>query len=125
MYEHRYDPANIRERDLDEAGRQGEQMLARLEEAQEELEQIVGSGEAPSCQVKAAVDVNGRVLQVAYGPRATRLPSDELAEETLAAVREACADAQRQVHEVMRAALPGYDPAEANARLEQMLNDWI
>ncbi|MFF5205023.1 YbaB/EbfC family nucleoid-associated protein [Streptosporangium sp. NPDC000396] len=124
MYEHRYDPANIRERDLDEAGRQGESMLAWLETAQEELDQITGTGEAPSRQVKAVVDADGRVLQIVYGPRATRLPSLELAEETLAAVREACTDAQRQIHDLLREALPGYDPAEANARLEDMLSQW-
>ena len=124
MFEHRYDPADIKERDLDEAGLQGERMLAWLETAQEELDRIVGAGEAPSRHVKATVDVNGRVLQIVYGPRAKRLHSHELAEETLAAVREACADAQRQTYDLMREAVPGYDPAEANARLEDVLNEW-
>ncbi|MFI7129040.1 YbaB/EbfC family nucleoid-associated protein [Nonomuraea sp. NPDC050153] len=124
MYRHPYDPANIREQDLDEVTRQGERMLAWLETAQEELDKIVGTGEAASGQVKAKVDVNGRVLNVRYGPRATRLGSQELAEQTLAAVGEACADAQRQTHDFMREALPGYDPAEANAQFERLLNDW-
>jgi DNA-binding protein YbaB len=124
VYRHPYDPANIREQDLDEAGRQSEQMLAWLETAQEDLEKIVGTGEAASGQVKATVDVNGRVLDVRYGPRATRLSSHELAEQTLAAVGEACADAQRQTHDFMREALPGYDPVEANAHFERLLNDW-
>ncbi|MEU6723247.1 YbaB/EbfC family nucleoid-associated protein [Nonomuraea wenchangensis] len=124
MFEHRYDPADIKERDLDEAGRAGERMLAWLESAQEDLDRVVGAGRSRSGQVEARVDANGRVLKVAYGPRATKLPSRDLAEETLAAVREACADAQRQTHDLMREALPGYDPAEAEARLEAMLGDW-
>ena len=64
------------------------------------------------------------MLKIANRPRATRLPSRDLAEETLAAVREACADAQRQTHDLMREALPGYDPAEAEARMEAMLGEW-
>ncbi|MET7327277.1 YbaB/EbfC family nucleoid-associated protein [Nonomuraea sp. NPDC005650] len=124
MYRHPYDPADIREQDLDEVARQGEQLLGWLEAAQEDLDKIVGTGEAASGQVKAMVDVNGRVLNVRYGPRATRLGSQELAEQTLAAVGEACADAQRQTHALMREALPGYDPAEANAQFERLLNGW-
>ncbi|MBE1588536.1 YbaB/EbfC family nucleoid-associated protein [Nonomuraea angiospora] len=124
MFGHPYDPANIREQDVDEVARQGERMLAWLEAAQEDLEKIVGAGEAAAGQVKATVDVNGRVLDVRYGPRAIRLNSHELAEQTLAAVGEACADAQRQTEDLMREALPGYDPAEANAQFERLLNDW-
>ncbi|MFI7633766.1 YbaB/EbfC family nucleoid-associated protein [Nonomuraea sp. NPDC049400] len=124
MYGHRFNPANISDQDLDKVTRQSEQLLAWLETAQEKLDKIVGAGEAASGQVKAAVDQHGRVLDIAYGPRAMRLSSHELAEETLAAVREACADAQRQIHDLMREALPGYDPVEANAQLERLMNDW-
>ncbi|GAA3211051.1 YbaB/EbfC family nucleoid-associated protein [Nonomuraea helvata] len=116
------DPGNIRDEDLDEAGRQGERMLAWLETAQEELNKIVGTGAGPGGNVKASVDPNGRVLDVSYSARAMKLNSHELAEETLAAVREAAADAQRQTHDLMRAALPGYDPVEATARLERLLD---
>ncbi|MFI7703023.1 YbaB/EbfC family nucleoid-associated protein [Nonomuraea sp. NPDC049480] len=122
MFGPQIDPGNIRDKDLDEAGRQGERMLAWLETAQEELNKIVGTGTGPTGYVKASVDPNGRVLDVAYSARAMKLTSHELADETLAAVRDACADAQRQTHDLMRAALPGYDPVEATARLERLLN---
>ncbi|GAA2410037.1 YbaB/EbfC family nucleoid-associated protein [Nonomuraea africana] len=125
MYGPHIDPANIRDQDLDEAARQGERMLAWLETAQEELDAIVGTGEGPSGQVKATVNPNGHVLGVTYGPRALRLGSLDLAEETLAAVRAACADAERQTHDLMREALPGYDPAEASAEFERLLGgEW-
>ncbi|MFC5825189.1 YbaB/EbfC family nucleoid-associated protein [Nonomuraea insulae] len=103
---------------------EGERMLAWLETAQEDLDRIVGAGEAASGQVKATVDANGQVLDVAYGPRALRLGSTELAEQTLVAVRAAGADAVRRTHDLMREALPGYDPAKASAELENLLNDW-
>ncbi|WP_449063525.1 YbaB/EbfC family nucleoid-associated protein [Planomonospora algeriensis] len=122
MYGPQIDPGDIRDRDLDEAGRQGERMLTWLETAQEELDGLTGTGETASGQVKATVDVNGRVLEVAYGPRALRLGSEELAEATLAAVREACADAERRVHDLVREAVPGYDPVAANARFEHLLD---
>ncbi|MFC4118725.1 YbaB/EbfC family nucleoid-associated protein [Nonomuraea zeae] len=123
MYGPQIDPANIRDQDLDEAAYQGERMLAWLDTAQEELDKIVGTGEAADGQVRATVDPNGRVLDVAYGPRALRLGSHKLAEETLAAVGAACADAERQTHDLMREALPGYDPAAASAELERLLGD--
>ncbi|MCF6471087.1 YbaB/EbfC family nucleoid-associated protein [Nonomuraea sp. MG754425] len=123
MYGPDIDPGNIRDEDLDEAARRGESMLAWLEEARTELEQVVGTGMAPSGQVRATVDANGRVLEVSYGPRAPRMDSVELAEETLAAVRAAGSDAERQTHDLLRAALPGYDPVAAGAELERLLND--
>jgi DNA-binding protein YbaB len=117
----RIDPADIRDRDLDEAARRGERMLAWLETAEEELAAVVGTGEGPSRQVRATVNAEGRVLGVEYGPRASRLASRELADETLAAVRAACADAERQAHELMRSAMPGFDPVTARAELERLL----
>ncbi|MGP3958228.1 YbaB/EbfC family nucleoid-associated protein [Nonomuraea sp. 3N208] len=116
------DPADIKTGQLDELGRQGERMLAWLETAQEELDKIVGIGQGRSGQVKAAVDPNGRVLEVTFGPRALRLDSKTLAEEVLAAVRLGREESERQVHDLMREALPGYDPAEGNARLGRLLD---
>jgi DNA-binding protein YbaB len=122
VYGPHLDPAHIRDEDLDEAARQGERMLAWLETAREELDQVIGAGESPSGQVRARVDANGRVIEVAYGPRALRMGSMELADETLAAVRAASADAERQTHDLMREALPGYDPVAARAELEGLLD---
>lgn len=115
------DPANITDRDLDEAARQGERMLAWLENADQELVDVVGKGEAPSGQVRATVDHRGLVLGVAYGPRAMRLGSRELAEETLEAVRAATEDAGAQVNALISAALPGFDPVSAAAELQGLL----
>jgi DNA-binding protein YbaB len=119
-----FDPAAISDQGIDEVARQGERVLAWLETAQDDLDQIVGAGETGPDQVKATVDVNGRVLDIVYGQRSTRMDSRELAEETLAAVHVACEDAQRQAHDLMREALPGYDPVEANEQFQRLLTDW-
>lgn len=117
------DPTNISETQLDEAARRGERMLAWLESAQEELRAVTGTGEGPSRQVKVSVDADGRVLDVRYGPRALRLGSKDLAGETLAAVRAACADAERRTHDLMREAFQDYDPARTQAELERLLGE--
>ncbi|MCK2216779.1 YbaB/EbfC family nucleoid-associated protein [Actinomadura sp. ATCC 31491] len=117
------DPANISERELDEAARRGERMLAWLESAQEELRAVTGTGSGPSGHVRVSVDADGRVLDVRYDGRALRLGSQDLAEETLAAVRAACADAERRTHDLMREAFPGYDPAATQAELERLLGE--
>ncbi|GAA0839945.1 YbaB/EbfC family nucleoid-associated protein [Streptosporangium amethystogenes subsp. fukuiense] len=124
MYGQQFDPADITDRHIDEVARQSEQVLAWLETAQADLDQIVGAGETAAGQVKATVDVNGWVLGVTYGPRVTRLGSQELAEQTLVAVRAACADAQRQTHDLMREAMPDFDPVEANEQFQRLLTDW-
>ncbi|MEV4891572.1 YbaB/EbfC family nucleoid-associated protein [Nonomuraea sp. NPDC055795] len=124
MYGQKFDPANISDQDIDEVARQGERVLAWLEAAQADLDEIVGAGETASGQVKATVDVNGRVLDVTYGSRAMRLSSQELSEETLAAVRSACADAQRQTHDLMREAMPDFDPVAADEQFRRLLTDW-
>ncbi|MEV0379282.1 YbaB/EbfC family nucleoid-associated protein [Nonomuraea sp. NPDC050643] len=124
MHGRQFDPADITDQSIDEVARQGGQVLAWLETAQEDLDQIVGAGETAAGQVKATVDVNGRVLGVTYGPRATRVSSQELAEQTLAAVHAAREDAQRQTHDLMRAAIPDFDPVGASERFQRLLTDW-
>ncbi|MEV5504400.1 YbaB/EbfC family nucleoid-associated protein [Nonomuraea fuscirosea] len=120
----RFDPADITDQHIEEIARQGERVLAWLETAQEDLDQIVGAGETAGGQVKATTDVNGRVLAVTYGPRAKRMNSQELAEQTLAAVRAARADAQNQTHELMREAMPDFDPIQANEQFQRLLSAW-
>lgn len=125
MFRPDMDPANISERELDEAARRGERMLAWLESAQEEMQAVTGIGEGPSGHVRVTVDADGRVLDVRYDRRALRLGSQDLAEETLAAVRAAGADAQRRTHDLMREAIPGYDPVQTQAELERLLGtEW-
>jgi DNA-binding protein YbaB len=124
VYDRQFDPADIKDQDIAEVARQGERVLAWLETAQADLDRIVGAGETASGQVKAIVDANGRVAGVTYGPRTTRMSSQELAEQTLAAVREACADAQRQTYDLMREAMPDFDPVEAGEQFQRLLTDW-
>ncbi|MEU1719162.1 YbaB/EbfC family nucleoid-associated protein [Actinomadura sp. ATCC 39365] len=125
MFGPQIDPANISERELDEAARQGERMLAWLESAHDELRAVTGTGEGPSGHVRVTVDADGRVLDVRYGPRALRLGGQDLAEETLAAVRAAAADVRRRTHDLMREAVPGYDPDRTQAELERLLGaEW-
>ncbi|WP_327589518.1 YbaB/EbfC family nucleoid-associated protein [Nonomuraea sp. NBC_00507] len=124
MYGQQFDPADITDQHIDDVARQGERVLAWLETAQADLDQIVGAGETTEGQVKATVDVNGRVLEITYGPRVTRLSSQELAEQTLLTVRAAHADAQRQTHDLMREAMPDFDPVEANEQFQRLLTDW-
>ncbi|SDJ34431.1 YbaB/EbfC family nucleoid-associated protein [Nonomuraea jiangxiensis] len=112
----------MREQDLNAEARQEEQMRAWLETAQDELGKIVAVGEGPSGHVKVAVDPNGQVLEVAFDPRAMRLGSSALADEVLEAVRRGREEAERQAHDLMREAMPGFDPVEANARFERLLN---
>ncbi|HEX4812812.1 MAG TPA: YbaB/EbfC family nucleoid-associated protein [Nonomuraea sp.] len=125
MYAHGMDPADLTDLtdgDLEEIGRQGERMLAWVESAQEEIGRIAATGESASGQVRATVDPNGRVLDVAFGPRALRLDSRTLAEEVLEAVRVGREEAERQAYELMRAALPGFDPAAATSQLHRLLD---
>ncbi|MBB5082225.1 YbaB/EbfC family nucleoid-associated protein [Nonomuraea endophytica] len=115
------DPANISERELDEAAGRAERMLAWLESAQEELQAVTGAGEGPSGHVRVTVDADGLVLDVRYDRQALKLGSQDLADETLAAVRSAAADARRRTHDLMREAIPGFDPAQTQSELERLL----
>ncbi|MEO3886518.1 YbaB/EbfC family nucleoid-associated protein [Nonomuraea sp. B5E05] len=112
------------EDDVDAPVRQGDQLMARMEAAQNDLDKIVGTGKGPSRHVTASVDQEGRILDVTFDPRAMRLGSRDLADEVLAAIGAACADAERQTDEVLREAIPGYDPVAARAELEQALAGW-
>ncbi|MFF0307135.1 YbaB/EbfC family nucleoid-associated protein [Streptosporangium sp. NPDC004379] len=121
MDDFRVDPGNIRDEDLDEELRRSQRMMAWIEEAQNELDEVVGTGEGPSGHVRASVGPDGTVLEVVFDPRALRLDSRTLAEEVLAAVGEARSDAERRIHELMREGLDGFDPVQARARFEQVM----
>ncbi|WP_165974991.1 YbaB/EbfC family nucleoid-associated protein [Nonomuraea deserti] len=119
-----FDQAAGGERDVDAPARQGDRFVARFEAAQDDLGKVVGTGKGPSKHVTASVDQEGRVLDVTFDARAMRLASKDLADEVLAAIGEAVADAERQTNEVLREAIPGYDPVAARAELERALADW-
>ncbi|WP_182909782.1 YbaB/EbfC family nucleoid-associated protein [Microbispora sp. H13382] len=122
MYGSRMNPADIREEDLARAEEQAERVHAWAERARAHLEEITGTGEAASGQVTATVSAEGLVLDVAFGPRATRLDSRTLAEEVRAAVSRARLDAARRTRELIRDGLPGFDPDEAAAQFERLLD---
>ncbi|TDE36396.1 YbaB/EbfC family DNA-binding protein [Nonomuraea mesophila] len=60
-----------------------------LEKEYDELQSLVGTGTNASGHVTATADAHGRVRELGIGPRAMRLDSHVLAEEILAAVRDA------------------------------------
>ncbi|WP_432925838.1 YbaB/EbfC family nucleoid-associated protein [Microbispora sp. CA-135349] len=115
-------PADIREEDLARAEEQAERIDAWMERARAGLDEITGTGEAASGQVTVTVSADGLVLNVAFGPRAMRLDSRTLAEEVRAAVSRARLDAVRRTRELIRDGLPGFDPDEAAAQFERLLD---
>ncbi|WP_433510797.1 YbaB/EbfC family nucleoid-associated protein [Nonomuraea sp. CA-143628] len=120
------DPGYIRDKDLDEAADHGEKLLTWMEESEDAITEIVGLGEGLSGRVKAKVGPDGRVLEVTYDPRAMKQDSQSLADETLVAVRAARQHAEQQTNDLMREALPGFDPEEAQSQLEQLLKgQWL
>ncbi|MFF4415583.1 YbaB/EbfC family nucleoid-associated protein [Streptosporangium sp. NPDC001559] len=122
MYGSRIDPADIREEDLALADTQADRVLAWIQEAQGALDEVVGEGRGESGQVTATVTAEGRVLEVVFDPRAMRLGSHVLAEEVRSAVARARLDATRRIEEMMREGIAGFDPAEATAQFERLLD---
>ncbi|MCG5220638.1 YbaB/EbfC family nucleoid-associated protein [Streptosporangium sp. KLBMP 9127] len=121
MYGSRMEPGDIRDEDLERSADQAAEMLAWIETAKDEVDEIVGVGAGESGHVKATAAADGKVLAVTFEPRALRLDSRTLAAEVLSAVQEAQGDAERQTHELMRVALPGFDPVETQAQLDRVL----
>ncbi|MET8333877.1 YbaB/EbfC family nucleoid-associated protein [Streptosporangium canum] len=121
MGDARGDAGGIWEEEFDQAGRRAGRMLESIETMQVDLEKVTGVGEAASGQVKVTVAVDGKVLDVVFGPRISRLDSRTLAEHVLQAARDAQRDAERRTQELMREALDGFDPAEARTRLDRLL----
>ncbi|MEU8140650.1 YbaB/EbfC family nucleoid-associated protein [Nonomuraea sp. NPDC048901] len=111
-------------RDVDGPAREGARMLTALEAAQEDLDKIVGTAKSRSGHVEASVNPEGRVLNVSFGPRALRMGSEDLAEEVMATLDLAGADAQRQADALLRDTLPGYDLEQAAADLRRVIGDW-
>lgn len=115
------DADGIWEEDFDQAGRRAGRMLESIEMMQADLEKITGLGEAASGQVKVTVAADGKVLEVVFGPRISRLSSWTLAEHVLLAAHDAQHDAERKTQDLMREALDGFDPATAKTRLDRLL----
>lgn len=109
----------IQRGDPEGAGRKAAEIRAWIEEAQAEVDEIVGVGEAASGQVKVEVAADGKVLDVTFGRRSLRLDSKTLAEAVQSAVGDAQRDAVEKVGALMREGL-GFDPAEAQAVLARV-----
>ncbi|WP_127935048.1 YbaB/EbfC family nucleoid-associated protein [Nonomuraea polychroma] len=116
------DPAGIRDEDIRRAEDEADRILAWVERAQAALDELRGVGESPSGQVEATVAGNGRVLDVTIKPRAMRMDSVTLSEEVLEAVARAGLDVARRTEELMREGLPGFEPGEAAAQMERVMN---
>ncbi|MEQ4720867.1 YbaB/EbfC family nucleoid-associated protein [Nonomuraea sp. B19D2] len=76
-----------------------------------ELEGMAGTGASASGHVTAVADAQGKVSEITIEPRAMRLDSHVLADEIVAAVRDARRDAVSKVEEKMLNAFPDLDPA--------------
>ncbi|MBB4937757.1 DNA-binding protein YbaB [Streptosporangium album] len=114
-------PDDIRVEEFEQARDRAEKMLAWIEGAQSEIDEIVGVGEGASDRIKVTTAANGKVLDVVFEPRALRLDSRTLAEEVLSAVKQARSDAERKIQDLMRESLDGFDPVETQARFDRML----
>ncbi|MFG2073389.1 YbaB/EbfC family nucleoid-associated protein [Nonomuraea maritima] len=122
MHDFAADPDGFRDDDIARAEEEAERILAWTDRAQAELQELTGTGESPSGQVTAVVAASGRVVEVSLRPRAMRLDSRTLSEEVLAAVASAGHDVTRRVEELIRQGLPGFDPGQAVARVERVMN---
>ncbi|MEO3884818.1 YbaB/EbfC family nucleoid-associated protein [Nonomuraea sp. B5E05] len=81
-----------------------------LEKRYDELESVVGTGANASGHVTATADAHGRVREISIGARAMRLDSHVLAEEVLAAVRDARRAVVAKAEEKVLDAFPDLDP---------------
>ncbi|RCG31021.1 YbaB/EbfC family DNA-binding protein [Sphaerisporangium album] len=99
------DPANWREGDLERDAERAAKIMAWVEEARDELESIVGEGEAGEGQIKVTTTADGLVRDVVVTRRAMRLDSRTLAEQLLLAVGRAQDDAERRGRAMLDEAL--------------------
>ncbi|MEO3802365.1 YbaB/EbfC family nucleoid-associated protein [Nonomuraea sp. B1E8] len=111
MFGYDVDPSDIRQGDIAKAEAQLDRFRELLADREEELAEIVGTGEGDRGHVRATVASDGRVIEVILDPRAVKGGSEALSEQILLAVHRAQQNAQRQVeshlHETLQEALPG------------------
>ncbi|NBE93531.1 YbaB/EbfC family nucleoid-associated protein [Nonomuraea sp. KC401] len=77
-----------------------------LEKKYDELQSVAGTGTSASGHVTATADAHGRVRELGIGPRAMRLDSHVLAEDILAAVRDARRAVVAEAEEKVSGAIP-------------------
>ncbi|MGR6922185.1 YbaB/EbfC family nucleoid-associated protein [[Actinomadura] parvosata] len=94
--------------DLERITARAEEMLVHVERLKDEIDVVVGRGEAADGQVRVTAAASGRLMDVTLAPRALRLDAQKLAEAVLRAAQEAHDHAARQVDAIM--AGPGTRP---------------
>jgi DNA-binding protein YbaB len=92
------DLANL---DLEKLIRISEQHSTKVKEMQERAAELTGRAESKDRRVKVACTVAGGVTDIEIDPRAMRMPAAEFAEILKTLIREANADLQRQLSELM------------------------
>lgn len=111
MFGYNGDPSDIRQRDIATAEEQLNRFQSLLADQEQQLAEIVGTGEGDRGHVRATVASDGRVIKVTLDPHAVKGGSEALSEQILMAVHRAQQNAQRQaeslLHEALQEALPG------------------
>jgi DNA-binding protein YbaB len=92
------DLANL---DIEKLVRISEEHSARVKEMQERAVELKGYAESKDRRISVTCTTNGGVADIDIDPRAMRMPAAEFAETLKALIREANADLQKQLSELM------------------------
>jgi DNA-binding protein YbaB len=92
------DLANL---DIEKLVRISEEHSARVKEMQERAVELKGYAESKDRRITVTCTTNGGVSDIDIDPRAMRMPAAEFAETLKALIREANADLQKQLSELM------------------------
>lgn len=93
--------------DLDAIMRQAADKIERLQEMGGQLAAVRGTGEAADGLVQVTVLPGGMIDSLDLDPRAMRMPSQDLSEAIVEAIKLAAADASAQAGGQMEEVLPG------------------
>jgi DNA-binding protein YbaB len=92
------DLANL---DIEKLVRLSEEHSARVKEMQERAAELKGHAESKDRRITVTCTTSGGVSDIDIDPRAMRMPAAEFAETLKTLIREANADLQRQLSELM------------------------
>ncbi|WP_326627986.1 YbaB/EbfC family nucleoid-associated protein [Nonomuraea fuscirosea] len=87
--------------DLERITARAEEMLAHVEQLKDELDVVVGRGEAADGQVRVTAGASGRLIDVVLAPRVMGMDSRKLAEAVLRAAQEAQDEVAGKVDKIM------------------------
>ncbi|MFI6297764.1 YbaB/EbfC family nucleoid-associated protein [Nonomuraea sp. NPDC050790] len=128
MFGYNVDPSDLRQQDIDKAEEQLNRFQDLLAAREEQLAEIVGTGEDDRGYVRATVASDGLVTKVTLDPRAVKSGSGALSEQILLAVSRAQQNAQLQaetlLQEALQEALPGtsFDLAALQQQARSLLD---